>query len=352
MSASLATVASIATAPAQYPIDLVQSQAFARRCFATMPALERLLPAFEHTGIDERQIVRPLEWYAQERGFAEKNALWEESAFALACVAARRALAGFPAGRHELGAVVFVSSTGIATPSLDARMVAALDLPRTIARVPLWGLGCAGGAAGLARAAALCRGLQRPVLVVAVEICSATFMAGDRSRANLIASALFGDGAAAAVLVPGGSGPTILGGHSQLLDGTEDVMGWDVRDDGLAVRFLRSIPTIVREVIPGFVDQSCAQVGLTPASIVHWALHPGGAKVLEAYAAALGLPAARLAPAHAVLREHGNMSSPTALFVLERILRDTPAPERGGHGLVVGLGPGFSAEAVVFAWSR
>jgi alkylresorcinol/alkylpyrone synthase len=222
-----------------------------------------------------------------------------------------------------------------------------LDLPRSIARVPVWGLGCAGGAAGLARAAALCRGMQRPVLLVAVEICSATFVARDRSKSNLIASALFGDGAAAAVLVPGGSGPRILGGHSLLLDGTTDVMGWNVRDDGLQVRFARSIPSIVREVIPRFVAQSCSAVGIAANAIDHWAVHPGGAKVLEAYADALDLSHACLAAAHEVLRDHGNMSSPTVLFVLERVLATRSAK---GHAIVLGLGPGFCAESAVLAW--
>jgi alkylresorcinol/alkylpyrone synthase len=239
---------------------------------------------------------------------------------------------------------VFVSSTGIATPSLDATLVQQLELPRTIVRVPLWGLGCAGGAAGLARAAALCRGLGQPVLLVAVEVCSATFVAADLSKSNLIATALFGDGAAAAVIAPHGDGPELLGGYARLLDDSQDVMGWNVRDDGLQVRFARSIPQIVRELAPSFVREAAAAVGVSSDAIEHFVLHPGGAKVLEAYAAALALPPDRLAVSREVLRMYGNMSSPTALFVLDAFVR---APHRAGLGIVIGLGPGFCAESVV-----
>ncbi len=348
MSGASPTLGAIATAVPSHRVDQEQARAFARRRFATLPGLERLLPAFDHTGIAERQLVRPLSWYELDHGFAIKNAVWAEGALALAEQAAAAALSRWSGSRAELGAIVLVSSTGIATPSLDAALVQRLDLPRSIARVPLWGLGCAGGAAGLARAATMCRGLARPVLLVAVEICSATFVPADRSKANLIASALFGDGAAAAVVEPGGSGCALLGGHARLLDGTEDVMGWNVRDDGLQVRFARSIPAIVREVMPSFVEELAASVGENAAAIRHWALHPGGAKVLAAYAASLGLDDEALASARAVLHDHGNMSSPTALFVLERLV--STAPRTGQLGALIGLGPGFCADAAAFRW--
>lgn len=343
----LPRLAALATAVPEHRIDAATARAFAREQFAALPGIERLLPAFDHAGIATRHLVRPLNWYAQPRSFAEKNALWRSSALALAQAAGEAALSQWSEDRDRLGGIVWVTSTGIATPSLDATLVQALDLPRTLQRIPMWGLGCAGGAAGLARATSLCRGLAQPVLLLAAEICSATFVAADCSKANLIATALFADGAAAAVIEPDGDhGPALLGGHSQLIDDSEDVMGWDLREEGLQVRFARSIPSIVREVMPGFVAAAAQRLGVAPDGIDHLVVHPGGAKVLEAYATALGLDDHRLASARAVLRDHGNMSSPTALFVLDHHLRHT-APD-GRVGLVVGLGPGFCAEAAGF----
>ncbi len=337
----------LGTSVPPHAFDQREARAFALRMFATLPGIERLLGAFEHTGIAQRRIVQPLDWYESPRSFVEKNDVYLKSALALAQQAAARALAVAPCRRDELGAIVFVSSTGIATPSLDSHLVQLLELPRSIARVPLWGLGCAGGAAGLARAATLCRGLGKPVLLVAAEVCSATFVATDRSKSNLIATALFADGAAAAVVAPEGEGPALLVGHAQLLDGTEDVMGWTVHEDGLQVRFARSIPQIVHQVAPGFVRDAAHAAGLGALALEHYVLHPGGAKVLEAYASALEVAPARLAASWSVLREHGNMSSPTALFVLDAFLRAGP-PRPGSHGIVVGLGPGFCCESVVF----
>jgi alkylresorcinol/alkylpyrone synthase len=339
-------LSSIATATAPYPLLQADVREFARGFFsADFPHLDRLLRAFDHAGIDARQLGRPLSWFREPHSFADKNAAWREVATDLGHTAATRAIEASGVARRDFAAFVFVSSTGIATPSLDAHLVQSLELPRSIARTPIWGLGCAGGAAGLGRAAALCRGLQRPVLLVAAEVCSATFLHDDRSKSNLIATALFGDGAAAAVLSPGGPGPHVLGAHSHLIDDSTDVMGWTLRDDGLQVRFSRSIPGIVRSVAPRFVADTMGTVGATRADIDWWALHPGGAKVLDAYTEALQLRPEQVHEARDVLREHGNMSSPTALFVLERLLR-TP-PSVGSLGLCIGLGPGFCAEAVV-----
>lgn len=348
MSARAAEVAiaGIATALPEHAVTQAEVRAFARRRFADLPAIDRLLGAFDNTGIATRRLARPLSWYEQDHDFPAKNAVWHETALALANAATRRALARSGCAAGDVAALVFVSTTGIATPSLDGRLIQDLGLRRSTARVPLWGLGCAGGAAGLARAAELCRGIGRPVVLVAVEVCSATFVPGDRSTSNVIATALFADGAAAVVLVPGADGPQIVGGHTHLLDDSEDVMGWNVRTEGLAVRFARSIPGIVLATMPRFVADAQATIGGAP--LRHMIVHPGGAKVLAAYADALDLPPARFASAHAVLRDHGNMSSPTALFVLERFLADN-APT-GEHGLVVGLGPGFAAEAAILRW--
>jgi alkylresorcinol/alkylpyrone synthase len=184
--------------------------------------------------------------------------------------------------------------------------------------------------------------------VIAAEVCSATFLAADHSPANLVATALFADGAAAAVLAPDGPGPALLAARARLLDDSEDVMGWTLRPGGLQVRFARSIPAIVREVVPSFVAEAAAAAGLAADALEHLVVHPGGARVLRAYEDALAVAPDRLADARAVLRDHGNMSSPTALFVLAELLRSTPA--RDAPGLLLGLGPGFCAEAMILRW--
>ena len=341
-------VVALATEVPPHRLTQSEARAFARRRFADLHGIERLLGVFENTGITERWIAAPIGWYEQDHDFPSKNSLWSRTALAMSHGAAARAIASSGIERREFGAIVFVSTTGVATPSLDSHLVQMLDLPRSIARVPLWGLGCAGGAAGLARAAALCRGLEAPVLLVAAEVCSATFVPSDRSKANLVATALFADGAAAAVIAPQGQGPSLLAGHSRLIDDSEDVMGWTLRPDGLQVRFARSIPAIVRDVVPSFVADAARAAGLREGAIHHLVVHPGGAKVLAAYEATLDIASSRIASAHAVLRSYGNMSSPTALFVLDEFLRTTPPS--GAYGLVIGLGPGFCAEGVVLKW--
>jgi alkylresorcinol/alkylpyrone synthase len=339
----------VATAVPEHRLGQTDARAFARSFFARdFPDIDRLLRAFGNTGIAQRHLARPIAWYGEPRSFPEKNAVYRRTALRLAEDAATAVLAKAGVDRGEIGALVLVTTTGVSTPSLDSFLVQILDLPRSVARVPVWGLGCAGGAAGLARAAELVAGTGRAVLLVSVEVCSATFMYGDRSKSNLIATALFGDGAAAAVLVPDADGVQILGGHSRLLDDTEDVMGWTLREEGLQVRFARSIPQIVADVVPGFARDAALRAGVEPASLHHFVLHPGGAKVLRAYERALDVPEARLEHAWSVLREHGNMSSPTVLFVLERFMREVP--RTGANGLLLGLGPGFSAEGATLRW--
>ena len=198
-----ASVLAVATASPPHAVAQPELRAFARRFFAAdFPAIDRLLPAFDNSGIDERQMASPLEWFDHPHSFAEKNEVYRRSALEMSRRAGAEALRRAALRPDEVAALVFVSTTGIATPSLDSYLVQLLGLSRATARVPLWGLGCAGGAAGLARAADLVRALGRPVLLIAAEVCSATFVHGDRSKSNLIATALFGDGAAAVVLAP------------------------------------------------------------------------------------------------------------------------------------------------------
>lgn len=343
-------VLAVGTASPAHEVQQSETKAFAKHFFGgSLRALDRLLGAFDNTRIERRQLVRPVSWYAEPHPFHEKNAVYCEAALDLSARAAEQALERSGLAASEVDAIVFVSTTGIRTPSIDGALIERLGLRRDTVRLPIWGLGCAGGAAGLARAAELVQARGKPVLLVAAEVCSATFMHGDRSKANLIATALFGDGAAAAVLAPDERGLGVVGSVSHLLEDSEDVMGWTVVEEGLRVRFARSIPAIVRSVVPQMRSCAATAVGVSSEALSRFILHPGGAKVLEAYEDVLGVDSDALGSAYEVLREHGNMSSPTVLFVLERFLSAPPATDE--HGLVLGLGPGFSAEGVVVRWT-
>lgn len=316
----------------------------------------RLLQVFAHSQIETRHVCAPLEWYTRDHGFAEKNDLYVENAVRLAGQATTAALERAHLEPRDVDHVLLVSSTGLATPSVDARLANALDFRSDVRRTPIWGLGCAGGAAGLAHARDLA--LANPsarVLLVALELCSLTFQHGDRSKRNLVASSLFGDGAAAAMVVGGevedavanGRPPLeLLASRSVLWKETLDVMGWTVDAEGLHVVFSRDIPALVRERVRPSLEAFLADFGLDLEALDHVVAHPGGAKVLDAYAETLGLPRDAFDDARAVLREYGNMSSPTCLFVLERFFV-RGAIEPGHHALVAALGPGFSAEYVL-----
>jgi alkylresorcinol/alkylpyrone synthase len=321
---------------------------------------QRLFAVFENTGIEQRHICMPLEWYAGDHDFGERNCLYIEHALALASRAIRDVLdlAGLAAG--DVDHLMFVSSTGLATPSLDARLANALGLRRDVRRTPIWGLGCAGGAAGLARAREFA--LADPgarVLLVSLELCSLTFQRREVTRRNLVATSLFSDGAAAALVLgpaarrgasSGAAGPgrplALLAAHSTLWPDTLDVMGWEVDAGGLHVVFSRDIPTIVRDWVRPNLDAFLAAHGLDLGTLTHVVAHPGGPKVLSAYAEALGLPAGAFRHSAAVLRECGNMSSPTCLFVLERALAAGDIGE-GDTAVLAALGPGFASEYVL-----
>jgi alkylresorcinol/alkylpyrone synthase len=344
-----ARILGIGTAVPPNVVTQAEARDFARGFFSgDFPDIDRLLEAFAHTGIDERHLVRPTSWYGVSHDFPEKNAVYREAALELALAASVRALEAAGVSPGRIGAILFVSSTGVATPSLDAHIIQRLGLPLTTARLPIWGLGCAGGAAGLGRAADLVTALGKPVLLVAVEICSSTFMHGDRSKSNVIATALFADGAAALVVAPDGDGPEVLGSHSHLVENSEDVMGWTVTTEGLQVVFSRSIPHIVRALASEVAASAAQSVGLEAGDFANFVFHPGGAKVLAAYEETFSLSPDRLQHATSVLRDYGNMSSPSVLFVLDRFLAGHP--RSGAQALLMALGPGFCAESVILRW--
>ena len=349
MSAS-PKILSVATALPPHRIGQDEAKRFARGMFSRRHGdLERLMPIFDNVQVENRYFCVPVEWFESDHTFPEKNTLYVEHALELSEKAARRALDKAAVEPGEIGAIFFVSTTGISTPSLDSKLIFRLGLSEHTRRVPIWGLGCSAGAAGLARAGEYARLYpEATVLLVGVELSGLTFQRGDRSKSNLISTSLFADGATAVLLGgPHASGPELLGSFSTTWPDTEDVMGWDLVDTGLKVQLSKSVPTIVHEKFRPNLEEACDALGVRFGDIKHFVLHPGGAKVLDAFEEVLGLEPGALVLSRDVLRECGNMSSVTVLFILERFLQSGDfAP--GDLGVLSAMGPGFSAEHVFF----
>ena len=349
------SILSVATATPPHRIPQPVAKDFARAMFADVYRdIDRLLPIFDHSGVENRNFCVPAEWFYGDHSFSEKNDLYVESALDLSEKAARRALDKAGADPADVAAVFFVSTTGLAIPSIDSFLLRRLGLSEHTRRVPVVGLGCAAGASGLGLAAHYA-GACRPgelVLLVAVELCGLTFQKGDRSKANLVSTALFADGAAAVLIGreahgDAAAGPELLGSYTTTWPGTEDVMGFDVGEHGLKVLLSRSVPSVVYERMPENLRLALGSVSLSLDDIRHPLIHPGGAKVLDAFEEVLGLEPGGLDISREVLREHGNMSSVTVLFILERFLAGADHA-LGEHGVLSAMGPGFSAEHVFF----
>ena len=312
--------------------------------------IDRLLPIFANTEIDRRYSCMPPEWFQRNHSFAEKNRLYFTHALQLCENAVRRLLTRGEIAPGDIDHIFFVSTTGVTTPSLDAHLLNRLRLAPNIRRTPIWGLGCAGGVAGIARAADWLKAYPaKNALVVAVELCSLTFIRNDISKSNFVATSLFGDGAAA-VLLAGDDCKLrqrrmigVTASDSITWPDSLDVMGWEINHDGLKVLFSRDIPTIVQQSARPAVLQFLAQQGVTLADLAACVSHPGGAKVIRAYEAALELAPAQTKHMWTVLRKFGNMSSVTVLFVLHEFLQ-SPDFRRGAITFSSTLGPGFTSE--------
>ncbi len=341
---SEARISGIATAVPPYRLD--QADVTRRIALALGPRsreIVRLLPMFGNTGIVSRYSCVPVEWYEREHDWPERNRIYLESAVDLLEAATRTALERAGREASDVAAIVAVSTTGIATPSLDALLMERMGLRRTARRLPIVGLGCGGGTIGLARAATMARDDPGSlVLLLVVELCALSFRRDDFSKSNIVATALFGDGAAALLISTGGSGPAICGGGEYTWPDSLDVMGWDVTGDGLKAIFSRDIPDLVSTQLREVAEAFLRERGLTLRDVDRFVCHPGGAKVIDALEHAYELAPGTLAESREVLREYGNMSAATVMFVLERFLESSaPAPWR--RALVSGMGPGFTA---------
>ncbi len=299
-----------------------------------------------------RHLALPMEEYSKITSWGEANDHWIRVALELGTEAVSTALDRAGLGPEEVDTVYFTTVTGVATPSIDARLVNRLGLPARVKRVPIFGLGCLAGAAGVARAADYLVGHPGEVAVLlSVELCSLTLQRDDLSVENLIGSGLFGDGAAAAVLVGGNrisTGPNVVDSRSSFYPDSERVMGWDISERGFKIVLSAEVPEMVRRYLRRDVDVFLAEHGLVRSDVAVWISHPGGPKVLEAMQEALELPEGALDSAWRTLREVGNLSSTSVLLVLEGVL-DAP-PAAGGWGLMSAMGPGFCSELVLLRW--
>lgn len=305
------------------------------------------------TGVDGRYFSRPLNEYRALDTWGKVNNVWIEVAQELGQRAIDCTLKQAGLSRDQIGAIFFVSVTGVSSPSIDARLVNRMGLSPHIRRNPIFGLGCVAGAAGLARAADYVRAYPDQVAVLlSVELCSLTWQREDLSVANLISSGLFADGAAA-VLVAGANvprrGPRILANDSVFYPDTEDVMGWDISEKGFRIVLSPDVPKVVREHLGQDVDAFLATQGLRRSDIGSWIMHTGGPKVLEATGDALGLPREALAVSWEALRRVGNLSSASVLVVLDEVMKHQ-RPPAGTRSILAAMGPGFCAEIVLLEW--
>jgi alkylresorcinol/alkylpyrone synthase len=344
-------IQSVATAVPATRVDQELAVEFARAMFGDkIPDLERLLPLFANSGIRTRYFAAPQEWFFTSHDLAGKSALYVKEATRLSAEAAGKALNKAGLTPENIDYVIYVNTTGLATPSIDARLINIMGLRHDVRRTPIWGLGCAGGAAGLSHAYHYALGHpEARILVIATELCGLTFLPDDISKSNLVATALFGDGAAAAVVGgdrSGGAGLEIVDTRSRFYPDSLDVMGWTVLQEGLQVVFAQRIPEIVEETSAEDIGSFLDSHGLKIADIGAFLLHPGGTKVMEAYQAALSLEADQLALSAGILRDYGNMSSATVFYVVDRYLEEHGF-NNGGHGLISALGPGFCSESLL-----
>lgn len=338
---SVAPVARLnALAVAVPPFELLQEDV-AAQCIRLF-GIEKLAPVYRNAGISRRYACTPMEWFLEPRGLGERNDLFLDHAVRLMAEAAGTALAQAGLEARDIDAVVVVSTTGVATPALDTRLLSVLPLRPDVRRAPLFGLGCAGGVIGLARAADMAR--ARPgerVLLLAVDLCTLAFLAHDRSRSNMAATALFGDGAAAAVIScrEDAAGPILGASCERTWTNGPDVMDWDFADGGLKARFSRDLPAMIRDQVGPAALDFLLREGLFLDEVADFACHPGGVRVVEALEAAFSLPPGGLRHTRQVLRDYGNMSVGTVLFVLKSVLDE----HLGGPVLLTAMGPGFTA---------
>ncbi|WP_414462211.1 type III polyketide synthase [Hyphomicrobium sp. DY-1] len=316
------------------------------------PQFARLNSLFAHTGVAHRYMCQPMSWYRERHSWEERTAAYQSSALDLMERVALEAISRAGLKLSDIDALVTNTITGLAIPSLDALLMNRLDFSPAVERLPIFGLGCGGGVAGLSRAARLAQAQPGGnVLFITVDLCSLCIRPNDASATMFVASALFGDGAAAVVLRASADGsrapsartgmqrPTLIASGEHLWRGTRHIMGWDVKEDGFGVVLSPELPALMRANLAPVANAFLERHDLKLSDLKGYLFHPGGRKVLETAEDVLNLDRSDLAHSWAVLRDFGNMSSATALFILARAIRQN---DKGLH-LLAAFGPGFSA---------
>lgn len=323
-----------------------------------LPEPRLLTRLHANCGVDTRYFVLPIEKYPDLHGFKQTNDEWITAAVTLGETAITRALSPLGLTPADISAIFFASVTGIASPTIDARLINLMPFPTHVKRTPIFGLGCVAGAAGIARASDYVRAFPKEiVLLLSVELCSLTWQDDDQSVANLISTGLFGDGCAAVVIAgddavlptPPVATPKILATRSTFYRHTEHIMGWDIRDTGFRIVLSPDVPKVVLDNLRGDVDSFLASQNLTLADISSWVFHSGGPKVLEATEKALDLPKEALALSWKSLSEVGNLSAASVLCVLEDTIKNHPG-KPGTYSILAAMGPAFCLELVLLRW--
>jgi alkylresorcinol/alkylpyrone synthase len=337
---------SLATAVPPHVVEQSEAKARAREAFGGNKALfDRLSGVFDNAGIARRHIVAPQDWYMTSHGWHDRNDLYLEASENLFVEAASAAIEQAGLVPDQIDGVVTVSTTGIATPSLDARAAPRVGFRNDVRRVPVFGLGCAGGVNGLATVSRMAAGEPGTNwLFVTVETCSISIRIDSDDPAAVVATAIFGDGAAAAVVASGEhSLARITGTAEKMWPDTLRIMGWDIEDPGFKVVFDRAIPPFVEEQLAQAVDEMCAKMGVERDEIDRFCCHPGGVKVIDAIESALHLNQGELNLEREVLNDYGNMSAPTVMFVLDRLLKQG-LPDKV---MMTAFGPGFTCAGMM-----
>jgi alkylresorcinol/alkylpyrone synthase len=342
-------ILSVATANPKF---CVTQDEIARVAQSLRPDFKSMWSVYSHAGVETRYFSEPLEWCLQSRGWEERAQSFQRNALELLEGVALKAVAGTGIELKDIDMIVTNTITGLAVPSLDASLVHRLNLPPSIERLPIFGLGCGGGVGGLARATRLAQSMPSAnVLFLTVDLCSLCTRVGDESAAMFVSAALFGDGAAAVLLQNTNGRSHARNSRSRRIRAigewcwpdTEHIMGWDIKNDGFGVVLSPELPALIQEQLAPVVREFLDRNDMRIENMKGFLFHPGGAKVLVTVEQALGIEQAMLAHSWEILRQYGNMSSATALFVLERALK---AGAEGPH-LLAAFGPGFSAYLMI-----
>ncbi len=351
-------IISTATADASFKLPQSDIKNFIYNLFSDADIdIDRLINVFDNSEISNRHISVPTKWLSKEHSFKERNVIFKVTAEKLAKEAIEKCLNSTGISPSQINNIIYVTSTGVMTPTLDAVLFNELGFSKHIKRTPLWGLGCAGGAAGISRAMDYTKAFPKETsLLIAVELCSLTFQKDDLSKSNIIAASLFSDGCAC-VLIAGDenelavnspNSPELIGSLSTIYNNSLDIMGWEIVESGFSVIFSRDIPNIVKEYVKPNIMELLALYNLNIDDIKHYVTHPGGLKVINAYEESLGLINGKLDVSRKILKEHGNMSSPSVIYVLDEFMKNINDVKAGEYGLIASLGPGFSSELVLF----